>query len=79
MIKMMTGTFVITKGTVEVIQRASVLTNFASGMMDESTWTVHSPIINHIVMLCGFESDSVFVENINQKGWLDHVNECNQC
>ena len=40
-------------------------------MMDESTWMAHSPIIIFIIMLCGFESDSVFVEYINQEEYSD--------
>ena len=44
-------------------------------MMDVTACAAHSPIINHIIMLCGFESNGVFVEYINQQGWseLSHV------
>jgi hypothetical protein len=46
--------------------------NFESGattMMHGSTCTAHSPVINHIIMLCGFDYNSVMVDYINQEQW----------
>ncbi len=67
-----------TLGTSVTIHRSSkptIGTPGASTVMVGSTCTTLSPIINHVIMLCGFESNSVFVEYINQEGWskLSHV------
>jgi hypothetical protein len=34
-----------------------------------TTKAAHTPIIDHIIMVCGFKHDSVIVECINQKEW----------
>jgi hypothetical protein len=40
-----------------------------SRVTQRTTKAAHTPIINHIIMLCGFKDDSVMVECINQKEW----------
>ena len=84
-IKTMPGTMGTPIGTLAdplrasgTIQRSSgliVATEQTPRMKVVSNCTTHSPLINHIIMLCGFESDSVFVEYINQQEWseLHHV------
>jgi hypothetical protein len=69
------GTSVGTLATTHGSSRSTIGTPGTSTVMGGSTCTSHTPIISHIVMLCGFESDSVFVEYINQEGWteLSHV------
>ena len=72
------GTLVTPVSALGTIQRPSGATIATPGtprMMTVSTCTTYSPIISHIIMLCGFESGSVFVEYINQQGWseLFHV------
>jgi hypothetical protein len=67
-----TRTFEMTARTAETIQRSSGSNNCTSGtssMMFGSTCSAHSPIVNHIIMVCGFKDDSVMVECINQKEW----------
>jgi hypothetical protein len=48
---------------------STIQTSVTSRGMIRSTCTSHSPIIGHIIMLCGFEDDSVMIEYINQAGW----------
>jgi hypothetical protein len=71
-VKGTTRMFGMTARTEETTHRSSGPTNFASGattMKYGSTCTAHSPIINHIIMLCGLDNDSVMMDYINQEGW----------
>jgi hypothetical protein len=77
-IKRITGMIGMTTRTAETTHRSSGLTNFVSGatfMKYGPTCTAHSLIINHIIMLCGFDNNSAMVDYINQEGWtrLDDV------
>jgi hypothetical protein len=65
------GTSVGTLATTHISSRSTIRTQRTSTVMVGSTYTSHSPIINHVIMLCGFESNSVFVEYINQQGWSE--------
>jgi hypothetical protein len=68
-------TFGTTQRTVVAFGTTISLSEETPGHFTVITRTAHTRIIDYIIMLCGFESDSVFVKYIAQAGWseLSHV------
>ena len=68
-------TFGTTQRTVVTFGTTISLSEETPGHFTMITRTAHTRIIDYIIMLCGFESDSVFVKYIAQAGWseLSHV------
>jgi hypothetical protein len=67
-----TPTFGTTPRMEKTSQTAEALLGRMSGASRVTKWTtksLHTPIIDHIIMVCGFKDDSVMVECINWKEW----------
>jgi hypothetical protein len=72
-IQEMSGTIQATSGTFGTTAGTSGLIRSSGTTVGLSGTKAFSPIIRYIIMLCGFESDGVFVEYIKQQEWSELI------